>query len=116
MHRHFQLAARIAFLCAATLCVAGCKDKPATPAATVPAPKPTLMDATARAAASQSAAQHPDFKVFLQKIDMPTILVVPENTTDDQLKNLLWFLRIKVREGKFKELGLHPTTTLFDTP
>jgi hypothetical protein len=119
MHRHFQLAAhtaRIAILGAAIVSAAGCKSNPAAPAAATPAPKPTLMDATTRATAAQSAAQHPDFKVFLQKIDMPAILVVPENTTDDQLKNLLWLLRIKVREGKFKELGLHPTTTLFDTP
>jgi hypothetical protein len=119
MNYHLQPAARktrIAILCAAILCLIGCKDKPATPAAATPAPKPVLMDAPARAAAAQSAAQHPDFKVFLQKIDMPTILVVPETTTDDQLKNLLWFLRIKVREGKFKELGLHPTITFFDTP
>jgi hypothetical protein len=74
------------------------------------------MDAATRASASKTAEQHPDFKVFLQKIEMPTILVVPENTTDDQLKSLLWFLRIQVREGNFKALGLHPTATIFDKP
>jgi hypothetical protein len=119
MNHHLKPAARkarIALLCATILCSIGCKEKTAAPVATTPASTPTVMDATARAAAAQSASQHPDFKIFLQKIDMPTILVVSENTADDQLKNLLWFLRIKVREGKFKELGLHPTTTLFDTP
>ena len=116
MNIHLKSATRSAFLCMAIAFTIGCKEKSAAPAAPAPEPKPVLMDATARAAATQSAAQHPDFKVFLQKIDMPAIVVVPENTTDDQLKNLLWFLRIKVREGKFKELGLHPTTTLFDMP
>jgi hypothetical protein len=108
LRHHLQLATLIT----ATFTL-GCNSKPApTPAN----PKPTLMDATARATITTTAAQHPSFKVFLQKIDLPTILVVPEATTDDQLKSLLWFLRIQVRDGNFKALGLHPTATVFDKP
>ena len=36
--------------------------------------------------------------------------MVPVNTTDEQLKSLLWFFREKVRSNKFKDIGLTKTT------
>ena len=41
---------------------------------------------------------------------MPTSIVVPLSTTDDQLKSLLWFFREKVRSQQFKEIGLTQPT------
>ncbi len=114
MRKHLQPATFLATL--ALLCVAGCKTAP-TPSATPTAtPKPTLMDATARTSSIAKATQHPAFKVLLQKTDVPTILVVAEDTTDDQLTSLLWYLRIQTRDGKLKALGIHPTTVTFGTP
>ncbi len=106
---------RVSLLCGA-MALAGCKSKPVEQAP-APAPKkPAVMDAAARAKAAAAAAAHPAFKIFKQKIDMPVVIVVAEKTTDEQLKNLLWFLRGKVRDDKFKELGLQPTADQFDTP
>lgn len=41
-------------------------------------------------------------------------LVVPQNTTDGQLETLLRFMRDKVQQGKFADLGIrHPTDKSF---
>jgi hypothetical protein len=111
-----QPARSTVFLCLALALASGCKSTPAPTKTTTPSTAQTspVMDETARANAAKLAAAHPPFKLFLQKIDMPTILVVPETTTDDQLKSLLWYLRTKVRSGQFKDLGLQPTASLFD--
>lgn len=74
------------------------------------------MSPQARAQATQQAAAHPPYKLFLQKIDLPTILVVPQSTTDDQLKNLLWYLRTEVRNAHFKQLHIAPTSSTFGAP
>ncbi len=118
MKMKLQPARPTVLLCLALALATGCKSTPAPPKpATTSAPQPgPVMDATGRANAAQLAASHPPFKLFLQKIDMPTILVVPETTTDDQLKSLLWHLRTMARSGKFRDLGLQPTASLFDRP
>ena len=121
MDHHLQLAAHIglAALLSGVACMLGCSSKPAqvpTTAAKPAAPKPVVMDAASRAHDAQLAAQHPTFKVFLQSTEIPTILVVPENTTDDQLVDLLWYLRTEVQSGHFKQLGLKPTTTVYGVP
>lgn len=122
MNRRLQPAARSfdALLIGAIVCALGCSSKPAPPAASAakPAatPQPAVMDSAARAHYAQMAAQHPTSKVFLQSTERPTILVVPENTTDDQLTDLLWYLRTEVQSGHFKQLGLKPTTTVFGVP
>jgi hypothetical protein len=113
-----QLATRsshLISLCVALLCAAGCNNTAAKPTP-ASAPKSSFMDATARATAAKAAAQHPAFKVFMQKIDKPVVIVVAEDTTDEQMKNLLWFFRTQIRQEKYKELGLQPTETVFDKP
>jgi hypothetical protein len=75
-----------------------------------------MMSPQARIAAAALAQTHPPFKLFLQKIDMPTILVVPETASDDQLKSLLWYLRTKIRASAFKDLSFKPTATLYGIP
>jgi hypothetical protein len=105
------------FMCAALLCATGCSTSTPAPTSKPTAEaKPNVMSAADRSAAAQKAAAHPAFKVYLQKIDIPTVIVVAENTTDDQLKNLLWYLRAEIRQDKFKELGMKPTRVLFDEP
>jgi hypothetical protein len=48
----------------------------------------------------------PKFRIYKFKNDgiSPTSVVVPINTTDDQLKSLIWFFREKVRSHDFKSL------------
>lgn len=48
----------------------------------------------------------PKFRIYKFKVDEPTSVVVPVNTTDEQLKSLLWFFREKVRSNEFKDIGL----------
>ena len=37
--------------------------------------------------------------------------MVPTNTTDEELKNLLWFFRGKVRPGQFRDIGITGPTS-----
>src|SRR5207244_12625494 len=50
----------------------------------------------------------PRFHVFRQDSKMPGLIsvVVARNTTDEQLRSLLWLFRERVQAGRFKELGL----------
>jgi hypothetical protein len=52
----------------------------------------------------------PKFRIYKLKTDEPTSVVVPVNTTDEQLKSLLWFFREKVRARQFKDIGLTKAT------
>jgi hypothetical protein len=67
--------------------------------------------------ASQSGAQTirlaatPKFRIFKFKTDVPTSYVVPLNTSDDELKSLLWLFRESVRTGNFTEIGITQPTT-----
>ena len=49
--------------------------------------------------------------MFKSGTDQQTAYVVPENTSDAQLKSLLWFFRSKVRAGDFKGIGITQPTT-----
>jgi hypothetical protein len=56
----------------------------------------------------------PSFKVYKQSSTLPTSVVVRENTTDSQLRSLLWLFRQKVRSHEFKAIKLTmPTSTNF---
>jgi hypothetical protein len=50
----------------------------------------------------------PKFRIYKFKNDgiSPTSVVVPVNTTDEQLKSLIWFFRQKVRSHDFKSIGV----------
>lgn len=50
----------------------------------------------------------PKFRIYKFKDDgvSPISVVVPVQTTDEQLKSLLWFFREKVRSHEFKSIGI----------
>jgi len=50
----------------------------------------------------------PKFRVYKSSDETPsqTSVVVPSNTTDEQLKSLLWFFREHVRAHDFKPIGI----------
>lgn len=53
----------------------------------------------------------PSFRVYRSKIDEGTSVVVPPNTTEAQLRSLLWLFREKVRSRRFKEIGITQPTS-----
>jgi hypothetical protein len=53
----------------------------------------------------------PTYRIYKLKTDEPTSVVVPVNTTNEQLRSLLWFFREKVRSRQFKDIGLTQATT-----
>ena len=62
-------------------------------------------------ASGRPSTPPPSFRVFRSKLDEGTSVVVPTNTTDDQVKSLLWLFREKVRSHHYREIGLtHPTS------
>lgn len=50
----------------------------------------------------------PKFRIYKYKSDgiTPTSVVVAANTTDEQLRSLVWFFREKVRSQEFKSIGV----------
>jgi hypothetical protein len=48
----------------------------------------------------------PQFTIYRAKANMPVSVLVPVASTDDELKELLWFFRNKVKMKEFKELGI----------
>ncbi len=52
----------------------------------------------------------PEFRLFKSGTDQQTAYVVPVNTSDEQLKSLLWSFRSKVRAGDFKAIGITQPT------
>jgi hypothetical protein len=54
----------------------------------------------------------PKYRIFKQSSVNSTSVVVAENTTDEQLRSLLWFLREKVRSHDFKAIGLTVPTSI----
>lgn len=64
---------------------------------------------------AQPSDSHPQYRVYRNRAGEGVVsVVVPVGTTDQQLKNLLWFFRKNVRSGNFKALGiLKPTDKRF---
>lgn len=52
----------------------------------------------------------PKFRVYRSRRDEMISYTVPVETSDDQLKSLLWFFREKVRTGSFKEIMITQPT------
>jgi hypothetical protein len=48
----------------------------------------------------------PKFRLYKFKVNQPISYIVPINTTDEQLKSLLWLFRQKIREGGFSKIGI----------
>lgn len=67
-------------------------------------------NATPQPHIATSSVPPPKFRIYKLKTDEPTSVVVPVNTTDEQLKSLLWFFREKVRAHQFKDIGLTKAT------
>jgi hypothetical protein len=55
----------------------------------------------------------PSYYVYKMKMGEGIIsVVVPPQTTDEQLKRLVWYFREKIRAGRFSEIGItKPTNT-----
>jgi hypothetical protein len=57
----------------------------------------------------------PKFRIFRARRDEIISYIVAPETTDEQLKRLLWLFREKVRGGRFKEIGIaQPTAKQWD--
>jgi hypothetical protein len=62
-------------------------------------------------ARQQTSTPPPSFRVYRSKMDEGTSVVVPPNTTEAQLKSLIWLFREKVRSHRYKEIGITQPTS-----
>ncbi len=60
---------------------------------------------------NEAEAPPPTYRVYQSETDNVTAYIVAANTTDEQLKNLLWFFRKKVRAGAFSDIGITKPTS-----
>lgn len=68
-------------------------------------------EAEAQAAKEPAHIKPPAYRVYKSKTDTGTAYIVGVSTTDEQLKNLLWFFREKVRAGAFGDIKLTKPTS-----
>jgi hypothetical protein len=61
-------------------------------------------------AISSARTPPPKFRVFKSKPDEDTTYIVALDTTDEQLRSLLWLFRKRVRAGEFREIGIMQPT------
>ncbi len=54
----------------------------------------------------------PTYRVYKSTPEAATAYLVPVSTTDEELRNLLWFFRKKVRTGRFSDMGITKPTTI----
>ena len=66
----------------------------------------TQQNVTAQPQVVRPTVPPPSFRIYKFRVDGHTAIVVPINTSDEQLKSLLWFFRENVRSHKFKDIGL----------
>lgn len=109
--RHKQSGSKVLLLVVGCIIlfavIAGVIDKP------TPDSSNSMAQQSSTAASPQTARPNippPEFHIYKSKLDQPTAVVVPPNTTDEQLKSLLWFFREKVRSHQFKDIGLTQPT------
>jgi hypothetical protein len=62
------------------------------------------------ASAWRPEAPAPKFTIYRVKANLPVAVVVPATSTDDELKQLLWYFRNKVKMKEFKDLGIEKAT------
>jgi len=106
MRRHPILALGVAFVGLLCISILGL-DSVREPAATVQEVTTTIPNPPS----TTPLAPPPKFRVYRAKTDEAVSYVVPVQTTDEELKSLLWFFRRKVRTGQFKELGITRPTS-----
>ena len=53
----------------------------------------------------------PTYRVYKSTTEVGTAYIVAVSTTDEELKNLLWFFRRKVRAGAFGDIGITKPTS-----
>jgi hypothetical protein len=53
----------------------------------------------------------PPFRIYRQDLGFPIAVQVAKETSDEQLRSLLWLFREKVRKRRFGELGLKKPTS-----
>jgi len=74
-------------------------------------PNETVTTPVTSTATEQPTIPPTKIKVYRSKLDEGTSVVVSPSTSDEQLKNLLWLFREKVRSHRFKDVGiLQPTS------
>src|SRR5580704_4205554 len=77
----------------------GCNDEPKTPT------KP-IAATSSSPPVERASTPPPNFRNFRSEMNQITSLVVPADSTDEQIKSLLWFIREKIRSGSFADIGI----------
>ncbi len=77
---------------------------------TSPTDQSSAPSATPQPQIARPSIPPPKFRIHKLKVDEPTSIVVPINTTDEQLRSLLWFFWEKVRSHQFNDIGLTRAT------
>jgi hypothetical protein len=68
---------------------------------------------TKPASAEGGTAKLPSYYVYKMKTGEGIIsVVVPPQTTDEELKRLVWYFREKVRAGRFREIGINKPSNI----
>ena len=73
--------------------------------------EPSIGSSGSQSQAYAPAIPPPSFHIFKFKTDGQTTYVVPVDTSDDQLKSLLWLFRSSVRTANFQKIGITQPTT-----
>jgi hypothetical protein len=92
----------VALTVLAVVGIQGCKGDHEETAKVEPSSSPS----TTQSQIVRPTIPPPKFRVYKFKTDEGISVVVPVNTTDEQLKSLLWLFREKVRSHQFKDIGL----------
>jgi hypothetical protein len=72
-------------------------------------------EAEAEGAKEPAHIQPPTFRVYKSKTDVAVAYIVPINTTEGQLKNLVWYFQKQVRASQFASIGItKPTSKNWD--
>jgi hypothetical protein len=80
------------------------------PTAQLPLPQTGKTSETASVVARPTIPP-PKFRVYRSKLNEGTSVVVSPNTSDEQLKSLLWLFREKVRSHRFGDIGIAEPTS-----
>jgi hypothetical protein len=81
-------------------------------------PQSSAPDATSQPEGDEHKQQEhvilkpPTYRVYKSTPEAATAYIVPVSTTGEELKNLLWFFRKKVRTGRFGDMGITKPTTI----
>ena len=96
-------------------CNSNTQQSPSTAVSPTPEEQPPSGKGQKAVTVARPTAPPPDFRVRRLKLDEGISVVVSPNTTDEQLRSLLWLFREKIRSHRFKDIGImQPTWTHFE--